>query len=72
MKKEIEKLQLDLVETLQYECEKNQASEKFAKLLLKLTDLRYLNHEFSLLFSHESSHHLLTPLLRELWDVNII
>jgi len=69
--KKVESIQMDLVETLQYECEKEAQSKKFPKLVLKLTDLRYLNHEFSSLLTKESSQHLLTPLLRELWDVDL-
>ena len=38
------------------------------KLLLKLSDLRYLHHAFIKIISNESSEPILTPLLKEIWS----
>jgi len=65
----VEDAQVKLVKALQFVCVRDSQPKLFPKLVLKLTDLRYLNHAFSNLLKHESNSHLMNPLLRELWDL---
>ncbi|CBY34026.1 unnamed protein product [Oikopleura dioica] len=65
----VEEAQVKLVKALQFVCVRDNQPKVFPKLVLKLTDLRYLNHAFSNLLKHESNSHLMNPLLRELWDL---
>ncbi|CAG5098246.1 Oidioi.mRNA.OKI2018_I69.XSR.g15497.t1.cds [Oikopleura dioica] len=65
----VEEAQVNLVKALQFVCIREDQPKLFPKLVLKLTDLRYLNHAFSNLLKHESNSHLMNPLLRELWDL---
>ena len=67
-RKFIEETQTLFVSILEYECQRNQRRSEYPKLLLKLADLRYLQHAFYKIMANESSEPLLTPLLREIWE----
>merc|ERR1712062_278023 len=60
-KRKIEDFQIYFAGLLEYECEKRNRKSEYPKLLLKLSDLRYLHHEFEKIITNESSEPLLTP-----------
>ena len=64
----IEETQKLFVSLLEYECGRNQRRGEYPKLLLKLADLRYLQHAFYKIMSNQSAEPLLTPLLKEIWQ----
>jgi hypothetical protein len=64
----IEEFQIYFATLLEYECVKQNRKSEYPKLLLKLSDLRYLHHEFEKIITNESSEPLLTPVLKEIWE----